>query len=78
MPVNEYQCEQCGKRLDWVRRWGTPHLDKCPDCAGPLRQVYHSFVFRFRRRNWRPYTVESSERAERHMEARIGEDELVK
>ena len=75
MPVNEYHCPACQNQFERARRFGEPHPSKCPECGGPLRQVYHPFIFRMGARS---YSIESSVRDERHMAAQISEDELVK
>ena len=78
MPINEYRCTECGFQFRRARRFGEPHPSDCSACIGQLRQVYHPFIFRMRRANWRPYSPEASVRQERHMAAQIGEDELGK
>lgn len=77
MPVNEYKCAKCSEQFERARRFGEPHPVSC-QCGGQLRQVYHPFVFRMRRANWRAYSPETSVGQEQHMSAQIGEDELVK
>jgi putative FmdB family regulatory protein len=64
MPIYTYRCTECDNEFDAVRSIGD-HLTECPECDGDLRHVYGTFRFRFRSRNWQPYSVESSEKDEK-------------
>lgn len=37
MPTYEYQCTECGRRLEQFRSITAPPLLVCPDCGGALR-----------------------------------------
>ena len=60
MPVYAYRCVNCNGYVEERRAFGD-HVTACPNCGGALRQVYHSFRFRFRGRNWKPYDLTTAE-----------------
>ncbi|MCP4540661.1 MAG: hypothetical protein GY832_26280 [Chloroflexi bacterium] len=74
MPINEYKCLTCERKIEYARRFSEPQPVKCDDCGGQLRQVYHPLAFRMRR--GRGYSLPASSGPERHQSALIGEDEL--
>jgi len=59
MPLYEYKCENCAWNLEVLRPLGD-HVQTCPVCGGGVSRVYGQFTFRFRRRGWKPYSVDDS------------------
>lgn len=69
MPLYEYRCTFCQHQFEERRAFGD-HVPRCPLCGEAVCQVYGSFLFRFRRRGWKPYSIEDSEGAETVKEER--------
>jgi putative FmdB family regulatory protein len=59
MPIYEYECLECHKVFEERRNVGD-HTEHCPECGGLVRHKFGAFTFRFRPRNWRPYSPEDS------------------
>jgi putative FmdB family regulatory protein len=47
MPVYEYACKACGRRLEEVQPMGSGPPGPCPECLGELRRVYGTVAVRF-------------------------------
>ena len=63
MPLYEYKCAACGETTEAIRPVGD-HLEHC-DCGGDLRRVWSGPpIVYFRKRGWKPYSPETSARAE--------------
>ena len=39
MPLYEYQCVECGKRIEEMQRVGDKPLSTCPACLGVLKRL---------------------------------------
>jgi len=53
MPIYEYQCRQCGHRLDALQKMSDPLLEDCPRCAQPrLRKLLSAPHFRLKGSGW--------------------------
>ena len=63
MPLYEYRCTACGRSVEALRPVGD-HLELCPICRGELRRVFGTPLFRFRPPGWKPYSPETSAKAE--------------
>lgn len=48
MPIYEYQCEACGKRMEKLQRLSDPPCKKCPTCGGTLRKLISSPAIQFK------------------------------
>lgn len=72
MPINEYKCLTCQRKIEHARRFSESQPVEC-GCGGQLRQVYYPLKFKIRR--GRGYSLPSAG-PERHQSALIGEDEL--
>jgi putative FmdB family regulatory protein len=40
MPTYEYECQQCGERVEAVQKFTDAPLSVCPHCEGELRKVF--------------------------------------
>ena len=40
MPLYEYRCASCGRRLEEIQRMGEGPPGPCPACGGELKRVY--------------------------------------
>lgn len=53
MPIYEYQCRECGYRLDALQKMGDPHLSDCPECGQPgLKKLVSAPHFRLKGSGW--------------------------
>ena len=53
MPIYEYQCRECGHRLDALQKMSDPRLEDCPECARPsLRKLVSAPHFRLKGSGW--------------------------
>jgi putative FmdB family regulatory protein len=39
MPIYEYECERCGRRLEVFQHFSDEPVKTCSECSGPLRRV---------------------------------------
>lgn len=42
MPIYEYECEQCKKRVELLQRLSDPPLETCSSCGGKVRKMVSS------------------------------------
>ena len=47
MPIYEYECGQCRKRIEKIQKISDPLCKKCPHCGGPLRKLVSSPAIQF-------------------------------
>jgi putative FmdB family regulatory protein len=47
MPIYEYECGQCRKRVEKIQKISDPLCKKCPHCGGPLRKLVSSPAIQF-------------------------------
>ncbi len=52
MPLYEYECDACGKRLERIQKFSDPPLAVCPSCGGSLRKLVSSPAFQFKGTGW--------------------------
>jgi putative FmdB family regulatory protein len=53
MPIFEYQCDNCGHRLDKDRKASDPHPKKCPGCKKfKLQRVWGRIGIVFKGGGW--------------------------
>jgi putative FmdB family regulatory protein len=48
MPIYEYACEKCGKRIERIQKVSDLPCKKCPHCGGPLRKLVSSPAIQFK------------------------------
>ncbi len=48
MPLYEYQCAKCGKRVEIIQRISDPPYTHCPKCAGEMRKLISSPAIQFK------------------------------
>ena len=67
MPLYDYRCLICQHLFERIKPIAQrDDVTNCPLCGSAVgRILYNSFAFKFKPRNWKPYTVEGSEREER-------------
>jgi putative FmdB family regulatory protein len=53
MPLYEYQCDACEKRIERIRKFSDPPLeDPCPSCGGHLTKMISSPAIMFKGAGW--------------------------
>ncbi|MCB1644754.1 MAG: zinc ribbon domain-containing protein [Pseudomonadales bacterium] len=53
MPIYEYQCEECGHRLEKIQKISDDPLKDCPNCAKPgLNKLVSAAAFRLKGSGW--------------------------
>jgi putative FmdB family regulatory protein len=48
MPIYEYKCQACGKRMEKIQKMGDPPCKKCPACGGALTKLISSPAIQFK------------------------------
>ena len=52
MALYEYQCEACGHRVEVIRKWSDPPLEKCPTCGGAVNKLQSAPAFHLKGTGW--------------------------
>lgn len=52
MPIFEYQCLECGKKSEILKRYDDPPPAACPHCGGKLKKLVSSPAFQFKGTGW--------------------------
>lgn len=52
MPLYEYECAQCGKRIEKIQKFSDPPLTKCEKCGGKLEKLISSSAIQFKGTGW--------------------------
>jgi len=72
MPVYEYQCESCGKRLEKIQKFSDPPLTQCEVCGGPLKKVLSAPALVFKGTGW--YVTDYAGKKKEKEKSAAGED----
>lgn len=52
LPLYEYECKKCHRRMEKIRKFSDPPLTKCESCGGKLEQLISSPSIRFKGSGW--------------------------
>lgn len=52
MPIYEYQCTECGKKIEVLQRMDDAPPAACEVCGGPLKKLFSSPSFQFKGSGW--------------------------
>lgn len=52
MPIYEYKCKRCGKKLETIQRVSDPPLQECPACSGKLEKLLSQSSFHLKGTGW--------------------------
>jgi len=52
LPLYEYQCRKCGRRVERIQKFSDPPLTTCEECAGELEQLISSPAIQFKGSGW--------------------------
>jgi len=48
MPLYEYQCKQCGERVEVIQKMSDAPYAHCPKCSGEMRKLASSPAIQFK------------------------------
>lgn len=52
MPIYEYECEKCGRRVEKIQKFSDPPLETCEKCGGPVHKLQSAPAFQFKGTGW--------------------------
>ena len=52
MPLYEYECKKCKRRVEKIQKFSDPILTICESCRGKLERVISSPAIRFKGSGW--------------------------
>lgn len=52
MPLYEYECQSCHRRIEKIQKFSDPPLAVCPHCGGRLEKLISSPAFQFKGSGW--------------------------
>ena len=52
MPLYEYECKKCKRRMEKIRKFSDPPLTVCEKCGGKLEQLLSSPAIQFKGAGW--------------------------
>lgn len=52
MPLYEYECLKCGRRMERIESHRGPHLKKCPHCGGKVERLLSPPAIHFKGGGW--------------------------
>ncbi|MGA2985044.1 MAG: zinc ribbon domain-containing protein [Terriglobia bacterium] len=52
MPLYEYKCKKCRRKVEKIRKFSDPPLTICESCGGELDQLLSSPAIRFKGSGW--------------------------
>ena len=52
MPLYEYQCQQCGTRLEALQKFSDDPLTECEACGGQLKKLISAPAVQFKGTGW--------------------------
>jgi putative FmdB family regulatory protein len=52
MPLYEYECQECGRRIEVLQRFGEEPKATCDHCGGPLRKLLSAPMVQFKGSGW--------------------------
>ncbi|MCZ6508907.1 MAG: zinc ribbon domain-containing protein [Acidobacteria bacterium] len=52
MPIYEYECADCSRRIERLQRLNDPPPEACEACGGPMNRVLSAPAFQFKGTGW--------------------------
>ena len=52
MPLYEYECEECGRRVERLQKFSDAPLTTCESCGGALQRLVSSPAIQFKGSGW--------------------------
>jgi len=72
MPLYEYECQSCHRRLEKIRKFSDPPLEVCPYCGGRLEKLISSPAFHLKGSGW--YATDYARKGEKPASDSSGKD----
>ncbi len=72
MPLYEYECQSCHRRLEIIRKFSDPPLEVCPHCGGRLEKLISSPAFHLKGSGW--YATDYARKGEKPASDRASKD----
>jgi len=66
LPIYEYQCLECGKKFETMRKITEEPLDSCPFCSGEVKKLVSNCSFRLKGSGW--YLTDYAKKSEKKKE----------
>ncbi len=63
MPLYEYECQSCGRRIERIQKFSDPLLTECPHCGGKLEKLVSAPAFQFKGTGW--YVTDYARKSEK-------------
>jgi putative FmdB family regulatory protein len=79
MPIYEYGCEKCGKKLEILQKSSDAPKTECPDCGGELKKLISNSSFRLKGSGFyvNDYNALNKMAAPKHMQRRQDEKDAA-
>ena len=52
MPLYEYQCTQCGERVEIIQNFSDPPYSQCAKCSGAMKKLMSAPAIQFKGSGW--------------------------
>jgi len=52
LPLYEYECKKCGRRVEKIQKFSDPPLTTCESCHGKLERLLSSPAIQFKGAGW--------------------------
>ena len=52
MPLYEYRCKNCGKKIEVIQKFSDTPLTSCKECGGELEKMVSAPAIRFKGSGW--------------------------
>jgi putative FmdB family regulatory protein len=75
LPIYEYQCTQCGHRVEALQKLSDPPLEVCDACGGAMKRLVSSPAFQFKGSGW--YVTDYARKGGKEGSAATGESKVA-
>jgi putative FmdB family regulatory protein len=72
MPLYEYECQSCHRRLEKIQKFSDPPLEVCPHCGGRLEKMISSPAFHLKGSGW--YATDYARKGEKPSSGSVDKD----
>ncbi len=52
MPIYEYECEKCHRRVEFIQKFSDSRKTRCPKCGGKLKRLISAPGLQFKGSGW--------------------------
>lgn len=52
MPLYEYRCKKCGRKIEVIQKFSDQPLTRCEECGGELEKLFSAPAIRFKGPGW--------------------------